>query len=59
MDFTPDLHIEDLKSALTRHKSQFLVIHSVTWFEVYDLFIILFDCPCRPALSKTVNIWKR
>ncbi|PHT55253.1 hypothetical protein CQW23_03739 [Capsicum baccatum] len=24
VDFTPDLHIEDLKSALTRHKGQFL-----------------------------------
>ncbi|CAN4081707.1 unnamed protein product [Withania somnifera] len=24
VDFTPDLHIEDLKSTLTRHKSQFL-----------------------------------
>ncbi|KAJ8544950.1 hypothetical protein K7X08_017533 [Anisodus acutangulus] len=24
VDFTPDLHIEDLKSALSRHKSQFL-----------------------------------
>ncbi|XP_015063832.1 uncharacterized protein LOC107009078 [Solanum pennellii] len=24
VDFTPDLHIEDLKSALTRHKSHFL-----------------------------------
>ncbi|KAG5621652.1 hypothetical protein H5410_006870 [Solanum commersonii] len=28
VDFTPDLHIEDLKSALTRHKSQFLDLTS-------------------------------
>lgn len=25
MDFTPDLHLEDVKTILSRHKSQFMV----------------------------------
>lgn len=44
VDFTPNLHIENVKSILIQHKNQFVVIYSVFYFLVLSYEIHFFTC---------------